>query len=234
MNQEEIKVLVESIDWDTISSEFTHLIMSKVSTNIGYSFKKDIDSHLVNWINNDTRSRVYNRYLTILAERPKAVEEPVPNWDEAPEGAEYYNEANGYFYKTMPGMILYNNPRWEESVMTIPSSKFTPRPKTEWDSTSLPPVGIECDIAFISGGDCNRKCTITYQGRGVGCAIMEDGLEFTFAHNSVNFYKVKSEEDRVVEAMLKLLAGKNLDVPGICKALYKAGYHPTEPSKTSA
>ena len=96
----------------------------------------------------------------------------------------------------------------------------------------LPPVGAECNISFSYGGE--RQCEITYIGDGVGAYKIknEEGEvnEYTFSTIDVRFTPIRTEKEKAVEEMTKIISfelegmgefGKYTDA---AKALYKADY----------
>ena len=243
MNSVLLKLIKATIDWDVISSEYTCVAVNTRTREPCHARKIEEtgNEYVVYYFNRSepVKRQLHSDSLTILAERPKAEEEPktaVPDWKTAPADATHWIESHignsfrrleGNFYYNMDGSGTYLLGSYSELKVT---KRPTPKPKTEWDGTGIPPVGTVCDLVLRSV----EQHRITVVAKGEVWAVVkpvDGGEEFAVSNEGWTFRKIKTDKQKAVEKMLKELNGKNLDVPRICETLYDAGYRLTEDPK---
>lgn len=124
--------------------------------------------------------------------------------------------------------------RWSEGVSgwvvasdLIPVNELMAQPP-EWNGEGLPPVGAVCRLR--NGEWVHAQAKITYMGNGVFCYEV-NGTEYTGAARDTNFYPIKSEREKAIEAMSLAIRGLTYltkDVNAIAAALFDAGYRKVE------
>lgn len=113
----------------------------------------------------------------------------------------------------------------------IPVEELRAQPP-EWNGEGLPPVGTRCRLRI--GEWVHAQARITYMGSGVFCYEVS-GTEYTGAVQDANFTRIKSEREKAIEVMSKVVA-EACDVDDLdplesrkqLGALYDAGYRKVE------
>ena len=134
-----------------------------------------------------------------------------------------------YYQTFRDAFELLSKPDIKSVMSDIESGKIKVEP---YAGENIPEVGEVCEISWRSG-PVVKRAEITYMGEGVGCYKdpQEDGREFTFAFDAVQFYPINSEREMCIQEMLKHqgIPKANIDAyMTFAENLYDAGYRLTE------
>lgn len=113
----------------------------------------------------------------------------------------------------------------------------------EWDGEGLPPVGSEVEFKkkgtsgfrgseLLAGGETATVIGVLKDLDGDGVVVVHHREHGWFALDPACFRPIRSDEDRAVEAMTRLVAGTgcgdNGNTRAGMRALYREGYRKTE------
>ena len=112
----------------------------------------------------------------------------------------------------LPHKMVSFSPIHAEKECDIDAAKAddsTPCPDPAWNGEGLPPVGVKCELTL--DGSNRGAVTITYMGDGVFCYKDSNEVEATGALYCAEFSPLKTEKERVVEAVMEVAGfGENM------------------------
>lgn len=152
-------------------------------------------------------------------------------WDEvAPEGATHYgpesathcaawfkglDDCTQHCMALIPG---FNNDLWH-NCLTGRDDRF-PRPSPAWNGDGLPPVGCSCLMDNARRGWAQVEIVSEKNGYLLGWCEAE--TQVYFSNDPQDFRPLKSEKDRVVEAVARVM-GIDCPIPDVMNRLYDVG-----------
>ena len=158
-----------------------------------------------------------------------------PNWEEAPEGFDYWIESKGIKsdFHRKEGIRYYDTERGNYYIDSK-EIKVTKRPEPEewntqtvyttgkeWDGDVPPPVGTVCEAKALYGSDPSWVEVEVLKVFDDKCAVIMDGVTLCWA---TEFRPIKTEEEKAVDEMSKIIWGAPNCHAAQAKALYRVGY----------
>jgi hypothetical protein len=217
-------------------------------------------------IYNDEKNNCDERNLDYGDEGPLvvALDEAVndaPDWDSAPKDATHWEPENDEYceswMKKDGDIWFYFSPKFKiwvksDDIAVRRIKLMIHRPQVEpkeWNGEGLPPVGTVCDVrepknkfsCFSTWSQCTYLLT-NIDKLGKKQHVIKDhhgNVAIFYEESGVEFRPIRSEEDRAVEEIAKILQNdhqlvtdtysKNLDYfTGPARALYRHGYRKQE------
>jgi len=139
-------------------------------------------------------------------------------WDSvAPEGAEALIDKALFLKWVGDTELQYHRGEWRESAHSWSLQRYkdkgyhdvVERPSPSWDGSGLPQVGVVCEIAMISAP---VKIVAHVREGGDTLAVYQCLKEEDWgAHSANKFRPLKTEKERVVEAVIKALGFEGTD-----------------------